>query len=184
MSRSGKMPGAVPAGVTADWSPPRLAVKGPKGELSRSFPPGVTVEVAGNQILVKRQDDSRENRMRHGMVRSLIKGMVEGVAKGYEIRLEVLGVGYKAEVKGRSLLLYLGFTRPMDFTIPEGISISVDRAMVTITGVDKQKVGEVAAEIRSNKPPEPYKGKGIKYAHETIRRKAGKATVAGGGGKQ
>ena len=184
MSRIGKIPVAVPTGVTAEWNPPRFAVKGPKGELSRSFPPGVTVEVAGKQILVKRQDDSRENRMRHGMVRSLIKGMVDGVAKGYEIRLEVLGVGYRAEVKGHSLLLYLGLSHPVEFQIPEGVQISVDRAMITILGADKQKVGEVAAEIRSNKPPEPYKGKGIKYAHETIRRKAGKATVAAGGGKQ
>lgn len=181
MSRIGKMPVLIPAGVSASWEAPRLVVKGPKGELSRAFPPGVAVEVSGNQIVVQRQDDSRENRMKHGMVRSLIQGMVDGVSKGYEIRLEVLGVGYRAEVKGRTLLLYVGFTHPVEFAIPEGITVTVDRAMIAVSGVDKQKVGEVAAEIRAKKPPEPYKGKGIKYAHEIIRRKAGKATVAGGG---
>jgi len=185
MSRIGKMPVKVPAGVAVQWSPPTLSVKGPKGELTKSFPSGVTVEVKDGQILVRRLGDDRETRMRHGLVRSLIQGMVQGVSQGFELRLEVLGVGYKAEVKGPVLQLNLGFTHPINFPIPAGVKITVDRAMVTITGADKQKVGEAAAEIRSCKPPEPYKGKGIKYAHETIRRKAGKSAVASGapGGK-
>jgi len=183
MSRIGKMPVPIPPGVTASWNPPLFAVKGPKGDLSKTFPEGVSVEIADGKVVVKRLDDSRENRMRHGLVRSLIQGMVRGVAQGYEERLEVLGVGYRAELKGQVLNVYLGFTHPKEYPVPAGLKITVDRAMVTITGPDKQMVGQAAAQIRAFKPPEPYKGKGIKYASETIRRKAGKATVASGGGK-
>ncbi len=181
MSRIGKMPVPIPPGVAAAWTPPAFSVKGPKGELSKTFPTGVTIEIADGKVVVRRQDDSRENRMRHGLVRSLIQGMVHGVTTGYEERLEVLGVGYRAEVKGQSLMLYLGFSHPKEYPIPPGLKITVDRAMVTITGPDKQQVGQAAAQIRMQKPPEPYKGKGVKYAAEVIRRKAGKATVAGGG---
>jgi large subunit ribosomal protein L6 len=181
MSRIGKMPVPIPPGVTVSWNPPTISVKGPKGELNKTFPSGVTVEITDGKVVVRRLDDGRENRMRHGLVQSLIKGMVHGVNQGYEERLEVLGVGYKAELKGQSLLVYLGFTHPKEYPIPAGLKITVDRAMVTITGADKQQVGQAAAQIRAMKPPEPYKGKGIKYAAEVIRRKAGKATVAGGG---
>jgi len=181
MSRIGKMPVPVPPGVTASWNPPLFAVKGPKGELTKTFPQGVSVEITDGKVLVRRQDDSRENRMRHGLVRSLIKGMVHGVTQGYEERLEVLGVGYRAELKGQVLQVFLGFSHPKEYPVPPGLKIAVDRAMVTITGADKQQVGQAAAQIRAMKPPEPYKGKGIKYAAEVIRRKAGKATVTGGG---
>ena len=184
MSRIGKMPVPIPAGVTVSWTPPLFSAKGPKGELSKTFPSGVTVEITDAKVVVRRQDDSRENRMRHGLVRSLIQGMVHGVTQGYEERLEVLGVGYRAEVKGQVLLAYLGFSHPKEYPIPLGLKIAVDRAMVTITGADKQQVGQAAAQIRAMKPPEPYKGKGIKYGSVVIRRKAGKATVASGGGKQ
>ncbi len=180
MSRIGKQPVQIPSGVKVEWNPPVLRVQGPKGELTREVKPGIHIEIEGDILRVRRENEDRRVRGYHGLYRALIYNMVLGVSKGYEKKLEVMGVGYRAEVKGRELHMLLGFSHPVVFPIPEGIQISVDRSFISVQGIDKQQVGEVAAEIRSIRPPEPYKGKGIRYADEVLRRKAGKAAVGTG----
>jgi len=179
MSRIGKLPIEMPKGVEAIWNPPVLKVKGPKGELEVPVkkPAGVTVE--GNLIKITRPGDDRTSRSFQGLYRSLVANAVQGVSQGFEKRLEVVGVGYKAEVQGQELVLTLGFAFPKRFRIPDGVEIKVEGPQIVVRGIDKQQVGDVAARIRAHRPPEPYKGKGIRYLGEQVRRKAGKAAVGG-----
>ncbi len=182
MSRIGKKPVLLPAGVQVKINGSDVHVKGPKGELSRSFDPAMTIVLQGNEVLVTRPDDQRQNRALHGLTRALLNNMVEGVTTGFKKTLMVDGVGYRAELAGKRLMLYLGYSHPIMIEPPAGITIEADpkAKTITIAGIDKEKVGEISAEIRSLRPPEPYKGKGIRYSDEVVRRKAGKAGKVGG----
>jgi large subunit ribosomal protein L6 len=176
MSRIGKMPISIPGGVTVKVDGSRVAVKGPRGELSRTLPAEMIVKQEGDTIVVSRPSDETRHKELHGLSRTLVANMVEGVTKGYSRQLEIVGVGYKAEVKPYGLLMSLGYSHTIEVRAPEGIKLTAPQpTQVTIEGADKEKVGQVASEIRLLRPPEPYKGKGIKYAGEHIRRKAGKA---------
>lgn len=177
MSRIGKMPVVIPKGVEIKADGGKVRVKGPKGELVSAIPAGLTVSIDDGQLRIAREGDEPHVRACHGLLRSLVANNVEGVTKGFTKELEISGVGFKAEVKGKSVVFALGFSHPIDFAIPDGIAIAVDAkaGRMTITGADKQKVGQTAAEIRSLRVPDPYKAKGIKYANEVIRRKVGKA---------
>jgi large subunit ribosomal protein L6 len=171
------MPVAIPKGVEVKADAGTVRVKGPKGELSSAIPAGLTVSVADGQVSIARGSDEPHARACHGLLRSLVANNVEGVTKGFTRELEISGVGYKAEVKGKSVVFTLGYSHPVDFPIPEGIAIAVDAkaGKMTVTGADKQRVGQTAAEIRKLRVPDPYKAKGIKYANEVIKRKVGKA---------
>ncbi len=176
MSRIGKLPITVPAGVTVTVTGNTVKVKGPKGELSRTLHPEMAVKLEGTTITVARPSDEPKHKSLHGLSRTLIANMIEGVAKGYSKQLEISGVGFKAEPKPFGLQLALGYSHQIQYKAPAGIKLSAPQpTQVIIEGADKEVVGQVAAEIRGLRPPEPYKGKGIKYAGETIRRKAGKA---------
>jgi large subunit ribosomal protein L6 len=176
MSRIGKKPIPVPAKVTVTIDGQAVSVKGPKGELARVLPEGVVVVQEGDTIVVTRQDESRKARERHGLCRTLVANMIEGVANGFQKRLEIQGVGYRAQVQGRNLNMSLGYSHPVVFEPPEGIQFAVENnTNVIVSGIDKEIVGNMAAKIRAARPPEPYKGKGVRYAGEQIRRKAGKA---------
>ncbi|MEM7793847.1 MAG: 50S ribosomal protein L6 [Cyanobacteria bacterium P01_C01_bin.118] len=176
MSRIGKKPVPVPSGVSVSIDSQSVIVKGPKGELSRVLPGEVNIAQEGEQIVVTRQDDSRVARARHGLSRTLIANMVEGVSKGFEKRLEIKGVGYRAAVKGKTLTMNLGYSHPVEFDPPAGIEFKVEsNTNVIVSGIDKELVGTIAAKIRDARPPEPYKGKGVRYLGEMVRRKAGKA---------
>jgi large subunit ribosomal protein L6 len=176
MSRIGKMPITVPKGVTITHSGSTIAVKGPKGELKRTLPADMQVNVAAEEITVARPSDEQRHKALHGLTRSLIANMVEGVTKGFTKQLDIVGVGYKAEVRPYGLQMALGFSHPVEVRAPQGIKLTAPNpTTVVIEGADKEVVGQVAAEIRKLRPPEPYKGKGIKYQGEIIRRKAGKA---------
>lgn len=176
MSRIGKMPIAIPAGVTVEIAENnKVTVKGPKGELSRVLVPDMEIKIEGEIITVTRPNDLKRNKSLHGLTRTLINNMVTGVNTGYEKKLEVNGVGYKAAKSGKTLTLNLGYSHPIEMTDPEGIESSVEGNAITVKGIDKEKVGQYAAEIRDKRRPEPYKGKGIKYADEVIRRKVGKS---------
>ncbi len=176
MSRIGKMPIAVPNNVTVDIGDCSVRVKGPKGELSRELPRQISITRENGTLLVQRQSDEPQHRSLHGLTRSLIANMVTGVTDGFSRRLEVNGVGYRAAVSGGNLVLQVGFSHPVLYPAPPGITFAVQPPnAILISGADKELVGEVAAQIRRVRPPEPYKGKGIKYAEEVIRRKAGKA---------
>ena len=175
MSRIGRMPIAIPAGVTVSVAENnRVTVKGPKGTLERSLPVEMEVKVEGEQVTVTRPNDLKKMKSLHGLTRTLINNMVIGVTEGYEKVLEVNGVGYRAQKSGKKLTLNLGFSHPVEMEDPEGLESSVDGNKIIIKGIDKEKVGQYAAEIRDKRRPEPYKGKGIKYADEVIRRKVGK----------
>jgi large subunit ribosomal protein L6 len=174
MSRIGKKPILLPKGVTIDVVNSSLGVKGPRGELSRSLPSGVTVNIRNGIVAIERQDDSRGNRAKHGLVRALLFNMVKGVTEGFERRLEINGVGYRAEVAGQKMTLALGYSHSVIYELPKGISAKIDKNILILTGYDRELLGETAAKIRSFRPPEPYKGKGIKYMEEIIRRKVGK----------
>ncbi|MBJ6801799.1 50S ribosomal protein L6 [Geomonas propionica] len=175
MSRIGKLPIAIPAGVKVIYNAPEIKVEGPKGKLARVLGGGVTIDVTGEAITVNRNDDTIKSRSAHGLTRTLINNMVTGVSKGFETLLEINGVGYRAEVKGNVLNLALGYSHPINFELPAGITVEVDKmTKVKVLGIDKELVGQTAAKIRDFRGPEPYKGKGIKYADETILRKAGK----------
>jgi large subunit ribosomal protein L6 len=174
MSRIGKMPIQIPNGVKVDFSGDILSVKGPKGELKRSIRPGVNLSTEDDRILVTVNDDSKESKSFHGLFRALIANMVTGVTDGFERALEIVGVGYRAEVSGRTATFHLGYSHPIVFELPEGIDAAIDKSKITLTGIDKELLGRTAAKIRSFRKPEPYKGKGIKYTDETIKRKAGK----------
>ncbi len=183
MSRIGKQPIQVPKGVTVSRDGARISVKGSKGELHMTVRPEVDVAVDGSTISVTPKDQERPTRAFQGTTRALIANMIEGVSKGYTKKLEVNGVGYQAVLKGKSVELSVGFNKPILFPIPATVTVEVPSpTSLVITGCDKQQVGQVAAAIRKMRKPEPYKGKGIKYAEEVIRRKAGKAFASGGGG--
>ena len=177
MSRIGQMPVLVPTGVTVRIDGSAVSVKGPKGELGLNLPPLVRASVSGNKIEVSRADDSKSARSMHGLARSLVANMITGALNGYLKELVVEGVGFKAELKGPKLVLALGFSSPVEYVVPKEVKIVIAGKDISISGVNKQLVGDVAARIRSFHPPEPYKGKGIKYKGEHVRRKAGK-TVA------
>ena len=175
MSRIGRMPIAIPAGVTVDIAENnKVTVKGPKGTLERVLPAEMEISMEGSEILVKRPNDLKKMRSLHGLTRTLINNMVIGVTEGYTKTLEVNGVGYRAAKQGNKLNLSLGYSHPVDMVDPEGITTTVDGNKIIVSGIDKEKVGQYAAEIREKRAPEPYKGKGIKYSDEVIRRKVGK----------
>ena len=176
MSRIGKMPIAVPAGVTVDIAENnKVTVMGPKGTLERVLPAEMEIKKEGDEIIVNRPNDLKKMKSLHGLTRTLINNMVVGVTEGYEKKLEVNGVGYRAVKKGKLLTLSLGYSHPVEMEDPEGIEVVVEDAnTLVVKGIDKEKVGQYAAEIREKRAPEPYKGKGIKYADEVIRRKVGK----------
>jgi large subunit ribosomal protein L6 len=176
MSRIGKKPVTIPKGVTVTLDGSKITVKGPKGELSRSLPAAMLVSMKGEEVIVERPSEENEHKALHGLTRTLVANMVEGVTTGFSKQLEIIGVGYKAEVRPYGLQLSLGFSHVIEYKAPAGIKLSAPQpTQVTIEGANKEMVGQVAAEIRSYRPPEPYKGKGIKYAGEQVRRKAGKA---------
>jgi large subunit ribosomal protein L6 len=175
MSRIGKKPIEIPAGVSVSVSPGRVMVNGPLGELSQELPQRMLVEQADGEILVKRPTERGDDRALHGLTRSLVANMVEGVTKGFEKRLELQGVGYRAALRGQSLELSVGFSHSVVVEPPAGITFEVPSATeIVVKGIDKQQVGQTAAEVRAVKPPEPYKGKGIRYVGEYVRRKVGK----------
>lgn len=176
MSRIGKRPINIPDRVTVTIEGQKISVKGSKGTLSRELPSGVIVEQQDNTLMVKRRDESRTARQRHGLCRTLVANMVEGVSKGFEKRLLIQGVGYRAQVQGRNLILNVGYSQPVEIIPPEGIQLAVEaNTNVIVSGIDKEVVGNQAARIRAVRPPEVYKGKGIRYQGETIKLKAGKA---------
>ena len=180
MSRIGNKPIAVPNGVTVDIKDNVITVKGPKGQLVQSFPEGISVKLDNNVVIVERPSDERAFRAYHGLTRALINNMIVGVTEGYEISPQIVGVGYQGEVRSnKRLLLSLGFSHQILMDAPEGVEFSVARDIIKVSGIDKQKVGEVAAQIRKLRKPEPYKGKGIRYVGEQIQRKAGKAAGVG-----
>ncbi|MEL6347085.1 MAG: 50S ribosomal protein L6 [Myxococcota bacterium] len=176
MSRIGKQPVELPKGVTFSVAGGQIKVKGPKGELSKKIAPGITFSQEANVIKVIRDNDSRQQRAYHGLMRALLANMVTGVSAGFKRELEIIGIGYKAEVKGAKLIMNLGYSHPIVYPFPDGIKIDVDKATrVIVTGADKEKVGQVAAELRGKRPPDSYKGKGVRYAGERVRLKAGKS---------
>jgi large subunit ribosomal protein L6 len=175
MSRIGKSPIQIPAGVSVSLSPGRVMVNGPLGELSQTVPQRMTIEQKDAELLVARPTERGDDRALHGLTRSLVANMVEGVTKGFEKTLEIQGVGYRAAMRGADLELNVGFSHPVVKKAPDGITFEVPApTQVIVKGIDKQKVGQVAAEVRAVRPPEPYKGKGIRYAGEYVRRKVGK----------
>jgi len=176
MSRVGRKPIPIPKGVRVEKSNGVIKVSGPKGELTAQVHPRIEVEISSDQILVKRKSDARIDKALHGLWRALINNMIVGVTEGYTKKLEIVGIGYRAELKGKALVLYLGYSHPIIFIPPDGVKIEVPQPTnIVVSGIDKQLVGQVAAKIRSFRPPEPYKGKGIRYEGEIIRMKAGKA---------
>ena len=177
MSRIGRKPVTVPSGVTVQANGDRVSAKGPKGELTLSLPPTVQAAVKDGTVCLTCSEDSALGRSRHGLARSLVSNMLTGVSKGYSSELELQGVGFRAAVQGSKLTLTIGYSSPVEYVAPSGITIQVKESIVTVSGPDKQAVGDAAARIRSFYPPEPYKGKGVRYRGEYVRRKAGK-TVA------
>ena len=175
MSRVGKLPILVPSGVTITVDPDFVTVAGPKGTLKQFTMPGIAVNVADNVVVVGRDNDEAVNRAKHGLMRSLIDNMVVGVSQGFQKKLEINGVGYRVNMQGTDLKFNLGFSHDVVFKLPQGVTATAEQNIITISGVDKQQVGQVAAEIRALKKPEPYKGKGIKYVGERILRKSGKS---------
>jgi large subunit ribosomal protein L6 len=181
MSRIGKKPIEIPAGVEVNIDKHRVAVKGPKGEVSREVRPEIKVEVKEGKIFVSIKRQTKHSKAFWGLTRALLANMVKGVVSGYEKKLEIHGLGYKANIDGEELVLSAGFTHPVRIKPPEGIKISAEKNIITVSGIDKELVGLIASKIRKVRPAEPYKGKGIKYEGEKIRRKAGKKVVAAGG---
>lgn len=177
MSKIGKQPIEIPAGVTADISKDEAKVTGPKGTLSINLPHAVDVKQEGNQILVSVRGNSKQMMSLHGTIRSILANNVKGVSTGWSKQLELVGTGYRAEVQGKTLVLTIGYSHPVKIEAPEGISFKVEKTFVTVEGASREDVGQVSANIRAVRPPEPYKGKGIKYTDEVIRRKPGKAAA-------
>jgi len=185
MSRIGRKVIPVPKGVTLSQKPGQFSVKGPKGDLAKNLPTGVSIKLEGDKIVVSRVDDSREHRARHGLVRAHLANMVKGVTEGWTRELEINGVGYRAEVAGDTVTFALGYAHPIVFKLPKVVSAKVEKNRLTLSSADKDVVGEIAAKMRQLRPPEPYKGKGVKYVEEVIKRKVGKAAATGaaaGGG--
>lgn len=180
MSRIGNKPVAIPKDVRVEAKDGMVLVEGPKGKLSRSVSYRITIEVKDNQVIVKRAEETKLDKSLHGLYRALIASMIKGVTEGYKKEMEIIGVGFKAQVQSNNLNMQLGFSHPVNFSIPEGIKIETPKpTQLVITGIDKEKVGEVAAEIRAIYPPEPYKGKGIRFLGEYIKKKVGKAQATG-----
>ena len=178
MSRIGKLPVVLDKGVKASVVGQTLKLEGPKGKLELNLSPGFSVEIKDLNLLIKRPDDQSQNRALHGLMRKLAANMAQGVSKGFTIQLEINGVGYRAEVRGNAIYMTLGYSHPIVFQLPPGVSAKVEKqVLVTLESADRQLLGAVAAQFRELRPPEPYKGKGIKYSTETIRRKAGKAAA-------
>ncbi len=179
MSRVGKLPVPIPAGVTTKLEGQELTVKGPKGSLTKTFRPEMTIAVGSDAITVTRNAESIMQRALHGLTRALIRNMVLGVTTGYSKQLEMVGVGYRAELRGRSLMIYIGYSHPVLVTPPDGVTLQLDPKanLITVSGIDKELVGLTADKIRSIRKPEPYKGKGIRYKDEYVRRKAGKTAA-------
>ncbi|HVS58849.1 MAG TPA: 50S ribosomal protein L6 [Candidatus Saccharimonadales bacterium] len=175
MSRIGKLPIEIPSGVTITVDPTEITVTGPKGSLKQFTMPGVTVKQEENQLIVTRMNDEPENRAKHGLMRALLNNLVQGVTTGFSKKLEINGVGFRVALAGSDLRMNLGFSHEVVYHLPQGVAAAVEQNTITVTGIDKQQVGQVAAEIRALKKPEPYKGKGIKYADERILRKSGKS---------
>ena len=176
MSRIGNKPVAVPNGVTVSVDDNLLVVKGPKGQLQQKIAQGITFDIQSDEVAVNRADDSKPFRANHGLMRALLNNMVIGVSKGFERKLEINGVGYKAAVQGNKAVFNLGFSHPIEVPFPEGVTIAVDKnTLVTVSGIDKEKVGQCAAEIRGFRPPDSYKGKGVRYEGEYVPLKAGKS---------
>jgi large subunit ribosomal protein L6 len=183
MSRIGRKPLPIPKGVTLAQKAGSFSVKGPKGELSKHMPDGITIKAEGTNFLVLRADDSRENRAKHGLVRAHLANMVKGVTDGWTRELEINGVGYRAEVAGDTLTMALGYSHPVVFKLPKGVTAKVEKNRVALSGADRDMLGQTAAKVRELRPPEPYKGKGVKYVEETIKKKVGKAGATGSGAK-
>jgi large subunit ribosomal protein L6 len=182
VSRIGKLPVAIPAGVKVAVEGNAVRLEGPKGKLHASVPSGVDVKVEGNLLRIERQTEDRKIRALHGLTRKLIANMTQGVSQGFTRVLDINGVGYRAEVKGQEIHMTLGYSHPVVFPLPAGVTAAVERqVIITLSSADRQVLGETAAKIRSLRPPEPYKGKGIKYREEVIKRKAGKAVGSAGG---
>lgn len=189
MSRIGKLPVPVPTGVTVDVAGNKIAIKGPKGSLEHFVPDFVAVKMNAGNLLVERSADHRQARANHGLMRALVRNMVHGVTQGFEKRLEIAGVGYRAELRGQNLVLNLGYSHPIDYAIPKGISVVIDKptpgpeksglspatAIISVKGIDRHQVGQVAADIRAFRKPDSYKGKGLRYVGEHINLKAGKS---------
>jgi large subunit ribosomal protein L6 len=175
MSRIGKLPIEIPSGVTITVDPDTITVNGTKGTLTQFALPGIQVKQEDNQLIVTRENDEPKNRAKHGLMRALLNNMVQGVSTGFSKQLELNGVGYRVALAGNGLKFNLGFSHEVNYALPTGITATVEQNVITITGIDKQQVGQVAAEIRALKKPEPYKGKGIKYVGERIIRKSGKS---------
>lgn len=175
MSRIGKQPIDIPSGVSVSTDDDFITVSGSKGNLSQFTMPGIKVALDDNQLVVTRADDEAANRARHGLMRSLLANMVKGVSQGFEKKLEINGVGYRVAAQGSDLKFNLGFSHDVIYKVPQGVQVGIDQNVLTVSGIDKQQVGQVAAEIRALKKPEPYKGKGIKYVDERIIRKSGKS---------
>ena len=176
MSRIGNKPVSLPSGVTVAVNDAQLVVKGPKGQLSQTVAQGITFDVQSDVVVVARANDSKAFRANHGLMRALLNNMVTGVSQGFERKLEINGVGYKASVQGSKAVFNLGYSHPIEVPFPEGVTISVDKnTLVTVSGIDKEKVGQCAAEIRGFRPPDSYKGKGVRYQGEYVRLKAGKS---------
>jgi large subunit ribosomal protein L6 len=175
MSRIGKLPIAIPSGVTVEVNDDFITVNGSKGSLAQFTMPGIKVSVEDGQVIVSRENDEAENRARHGLMRSLVYNMVTGVSQGFEKKLEINGVGYRVQPQGADLKFNLGFSHDVIYKVPQTVQVSVEQNKITVSGSDKQQVGQAAAEIRKLKKPEPYKGKGIKYENERILRKSGKS---------
>ena len=175
MSRIGKKPIELPKGVKLEVKDGMVSVEGPKGRLGRPLLEGLEVEITDAQAQVKRNREDKRTRSYHGLMRTLVANMVDGVSKGFEKKLEIVGIGYRSELKGNSLTFYLGYSHPIEFPLPPGISAEVEKqTQVTIKGIDKELVGQISAKIRDLRKPDPYKGKGVKYANEVLRKKAGK----------
>ena len=177
MSKIGKKPVSLPSGVTVEVSGGKILVKGPKGELERNIPRKISAEVSDGIVTISRKDDTKPSLSLHGTIRSLVANMVKGVSEGFEKSLELVGTGFRAEVSGLSIILTVGYSHPVKIEVPVGIALKVEKSIITVSGIDKEVVGQVAANIRAVRPPEPYKGKGIKYVEEIVRRKPGKAAA-------
>ncbi len=183
MSRIGRMPIPIPKGVQVGIKGSYVTVKGPKGELNRSFNPDMTIALQDDQVVVTRATDSRQHRALHGLTRALLANMVTGVTEGYRKDMEINGVGYRAEMRGDDLVLHVGFSHPVEISPPPGVTLGIENRgkNIVVEGIDKELVGEMAARVRRVRPPEPYKGKGIRYVGEHVRQKAGKAGKVVGG---
>jgi large subunit ribosomal protein L6 len=180
MSRIGRKPVVLPKGVTLAQKPGQFSIKGPKGELSKPMPTGVAIKIEGGNLVVTRADDSIENRAKHGLVRAHLANMVKGVTEGWKRELEINGVGYRAEVAGNAVTFALGYSHPIVYKLPKSVVAKVEKNRLTLESPDKDELGQVAAKMRELRPPEPYKGKGVKYVEEVIKRKVGKAAATGG----